>query len=251
MESSKKSLGQKGFSLVELSIVLVVIGLIVGGITAGVSIVKGSKLKSVITDYQNFKTAMFNFKNQYDALPGDMLNAHSYFDDGADGVCGTAADCNGDGDHLIEWNSGPTANESFRAWQHLSLAGLVPGNFTGIGYGSGNQSDIGVNVPASKVAGGGYTLRYINMYSGLLKKNFFEFGSFSTNSVTRKAIVTARDAANLDKKIDDGQPQKGSVHSLKGQGISGTKCISGTAAPDATYLLSETDVNCRIRFLYK
>lgn len=239
---------QKGFSLVELSIVLVVIGLIVGGITAGVSIVKGSKLKSVMTDIESYKTALLNFRSQYDALPGDMLNAHAYFDDGADGVCGTDVQCNGNGNRRIQIQNNGNDSESYRAWQHLSLAGLVPGNFTGIGYGSGKQADIGVNVPASKVAGGGYSLVYSAWHSSQVKGNGIQFGSFRANNHTQKAVIAPRDAANIEKKIDDNNPEYGKVSTHSGQGISQSECLTGVLGSFA-FNLQNTNIVCRMLFI--
>lgn len=238
-------LDNKGFSLVELSIVLVVIGLIVGGITAGVSIVKGSKLKSVMTDIESYKTALLNFRSQYDALPGDMLNAHAYFDDGTDSVCGTDTECNGNGNRNIQINSNATDNESYRAWQHLSLAGLVPGNFTGIGYGSGRQADIGVNVPASKVAGGGYSM-FKTTWHQKVSGNGVQFGSFNANNHTRKAIIAPRDAANIEKKIDDNNPELGKVATTNGNGSSG--CLTGSLG-SFNFNLQNTDIVCRMFFV--
>lgn len=245
---NKKYDKNRGFSLVELSIVLVVIGLLVGGITAGVSIVRGSKLKSVITDVENFKTGLLNFRSQYDAIPGDMLNAHDYWDDGADGVCGTASDCNGNGNRRIDWSSGSSGNEreTYRSWQHLSLAGLVAGNFTGIGYaGSGNRADIGINIPASKVAGGGFNLYYHTWFS--ISGNAIQFGAARGNTAATNSIINPKDAANIDKKIDDGSLESGKVLTHRGVDMSGSGCFQGSAG-SRTYILNDPAITCRMLF---
>lgn len=63
------------FSLVELSIVLVILGLLVGGVVAGQSLIRAAELRSVSTDYQRFLTATLTFRDKYFALPGDFTMA--------------------------------------------------------------------------------------------------------------------------------------------------------------------------------
>lgn len=104
-----------GFTLVELSIVIVIIGLIVGGVVAGQGLVLQSKLRRSISEVDNIKKAHTAFKLEYDALPGDMVNASSYW----------SGATNGDGNGKID-------TESFLAWRHLILSGIYPGSYTGI-----------------------------------------------------------------------------------------------------------------------
>ena len=68
---------KKAFSLVELSIVLVILGLLVGGILSGQSLIRAAQLRSVTADYTRFVTAVNTFRDKYFALPGDMTNAQS------------------------------------------------------------------------------------------------------------------------------------------------------------------------------
>ena len=65
------------FTLVELSIVIVIIGLLIGGILGGQSLIHASELKSVISDFQKYQSAITQFRTQYNAWPGDMPNATS------------------------------------------------------------------------------------------------------------------------------------------------------------------------------
>src|SRR3569833_319215 len=67
------------FTLVELSIVLVILGLLDGGVHTGQSLIRAAELRSVTTQYQRFLTAVQTFRDKYFALPGDMTNAHSYW----------------------------------------------------------------------------------------------------------------------------------------------------------------------------
>ena len=96
---------QKGFTLLELSIVIVIIGLIVAGISAGQSLVQQAKLRSLVSESGNILTAVNSFRMQYDALPGDMNTAQSYWGVYAGGFGGTGV-TNGDGNGVIGAGAG-------------------------------------------------------------------------------------------------------------------------------------------------
>lgn len=77
--------GRKGFTLIELSIVLVIIGLLVGGVLAGQTLIAAAQVRKEISKLNSISTAINTFRVKYDALPGDMANATTYF--GADPAC--------------------------------------------------------------------------------------------------------------------------------------------------------------------
>ena len=70
---------RRGFTLLELSIVLVIIGFLVGGVVAGVELIQAARLNKVMTDMRKFLTAVNVFQNKYDGLPGDISNATYYW----------------------------------------------------------------------------------------------------------------------------------------------------------------------------
>lgn len=72
-------LRQSGFSLVEISIVIVVIGLLVGGVLAGRSVIRAAELRAVGTEMNNYVTAIYQFRDKYSGLPGDLVNATLYW----------------------------------------------------------------------------------------------------------------------------------------------------------------------------
>lgn len=116
---------QAGFTLVELSIVLVIIGLLVGGILGGQELIRAAELNSISSDANKYKVAVNAFRLKYNAMPGDMKNAFDYW--GAAQGCTnaqTGTGCNGNGDGRMTWNS-----EGVRAWSHLAWAGIVPGTW--------------------------------------------------------------------------------------------------------------------------
>lgn len=124
------------FSLVELSIVLVILGLLTGGILAGQSLIRASEIRSVSADLQRLHSAVYSFRDKYMAFPGDMPNATRFWGvragTGSDLTChqtigSTTGTCNGDGDGRIEFITGDSAmfGERFLAMQHLARAGLM------------------------------------------------------------------------------------------------------------------------------
>lgn len=145
--------------LVELSIVLVIIGLLVGGVLAGKSLIRASELRAVSAEYARYHTAVMAFRDKYFALPGDMPNATN--------VWGTASNCpgshlqpstdattcNGNANSYIDSVAGAgLGNEYFRFWQHLQNAGLVEGRLSGVrGIDSSIHSVADFNVPRSKM----------------------------------------------------------------------------------------------------
>ncbi|WP_237722954.1 type II secretion system protein [Singulisphaera acidiphila] len=132
----------KGFTLIELSIVLVIIALIVGGIMVGRDLIAAAQMRAVISQVEKYKTAVMTFKEKYNCLPGDCSQATQYWP--ADPECGiwnTASigmACNGNGDGIIAGKSySNPANEYkmnfdevFGVWNQLALAGLIPGGYT-------------------------------------------------------------------------------------------------------------------------
>lgn len=122
------------FSLVELSIVLVILGLLVGGILGGKSLIKASELRTITVQRDQLATAFRSFRDKYFMLPGDMNNAEQFWgtQSAVDATCKSTAStdtktCNGNGDGIITTTGAVRSDEPFRAWQQLANAGLIEG----------------------------------------------------------------------------------------------------------------------------
>ena len=114
---------QKGFTLVEIAIVLVIIGLLLGGILKGQEMITQAKIKNVMADMSGVSAAMYGYQDRYKALPGDDRNAGT-----ASGRWG-AATGSGNGDGIINnpYLSQTAGHESLMFWDHLRRAGFVSG----------------------------------------------------------------------------------------------------------------------------
>jgi prepilin-type N-terminal cleavage/methylation domain-containing protein len=119
----KLQVNNKGFTLVEIAIVLVIVGLLIGGVLKGQEMITNAKLKRIESDNAGIAAAMFSYQDRYLQLPGDDSAASSRFDV-------TTAVGNGDGNGIIGgvWDSSTNTDESSLFWSHVRAAGLVAGN---------------------------------------------------------------------------------------------------------------------------
>lgn len=263
-----------GFTLIELSIVLVIIGLIAGGIMVGRDLIQAAKNRSVISDIEKFTTAVMTFKAIYNAIPGDMSNATTFW--GADASCPQTpasstphtATCNGTGNGYIGDSSDHASDpgymcESFRFWQQLANAGLVAGSYTGTSKTTNclNQSvQIGLNAPASSVSNAAYFPIYLdasdwNLGGGPVSITYFNRNGFilatlnQFNSIATKPALSAGDAMSIDTKIDDGNPATGTVLSL--DLMIGTDTLGCTTSPwslPSNYDPANSTIACSLFF---
>ena len=115
---------QSGFTLIEIAIVLVIIGLLLGGVLKGQELINSAKVKNLAGDFKNVPVFIYGYQDKYKALPGDDDKATTHLP--APG--GTLTITNGNGSGIIDgaWNA--TTGESFQFWQQVRLAGFGPGS---------------------------------------------------------------------------------------------------------------------------
>src|SRR4051812_46372881 len=113
---------QTGFTLVEIAIVLVIIGLLLGGILKGQELINSAKVKNLANDFRVIPTYIYAYQDKFKSLPGDdpQVAAH---------VTGATQAGAGAGNGVINgmWNSVAAGDESFLFWQHVRLANLAAG----------------------------------------------------------------------------------------------------------------------------
>lgn len=249
---------KNGFSLVELSIVLVILGLLVGGILGGQSLIRSAELRAITKEYEKFTIATNTFRSKYFALPGDIKIATNFWGT-ATNCPGTTAQgttdgstCNGDGDGQIDGLPHTTSNEHYRVWQHLANAGLIEGVYNGVtGPDEAQWHSIpGTNVPKSKISSAGWDFYWQNNVSG---HGYWFDGNYGHLLMvgggdmwgTWKGILSPEEAWNIDTKSDDGMPGTGMliVHDY-------TSCSTATLSTqvDSAYNLSSDAKDCALIF---
>jgi len=197
---------QSGFTLVEIAIVLVIIGLLLGGILKGQELINSAKVKNLANDFRVIPTYIYAYQDKFKALPGDDCLAGTHVGTPAVDVSPCTAPA-GNGVINGNWNSTTTTDESFLFWQHVRLANLAAGptSTTDTAYQPRNAVGgvIGITsattTPAQTIAG--ITGTYLVCSGGIL-------GKF---------------AKQLDIQMDDGNTQTGSMRVVAdGTGAGGT-----------------------------
>lgn len=252
MKNKQNTINNNGFTLLELSIVLVVIGLLMGGVLSYQSYARKASINTMMNEKQFYSDAFNRFQSQYAAFPGDYSTASSSWS--------TAS--NGDGNGYVRATTSSPGNKAewFYVFQHLALAGFIQGTYTGATTGGGGTyyAKIGTNVPGTaidKVAfyfdGPDFTDTTLDGFvSG--DTTFFD-GQYTTviviaglndnaTSMPNVAFLTPKEALQIDEKYDDGLPGKGAILTPISTALS--NCASSAVAATATYSTSNEDKTC-------
>ncbi len=258
---------RNGFTLIELSMVILIVSLVISGAFVGKNMMAAAEIRTVIGEYDMYTKAVREFSDKYQALPGDFGNSAATGNWGTDTTAGTCPNitnyttlrretCDGNADGTIgNWLNETASNdyEWFRAWQHLANAGLIEGQFTGVkASATAGTTAIGTNVPRSKIGrASGWTLMYMatsvndNFYFAPTASHTLIFGAQTTSSFTDAAVLTPIETKNIDDKMDDGMPYTGN---LRVKRANGNSCAIGTASTDAYRLTADTNA-CQLLFL--
>lgn len=257
----RKTIQNHAFSLVELSIVLVILGLLTGGILAGQSLIRAAEIRAVATESQRYVAAVHSFRDKYLGVPGDFRDATRFWNrQTATADCvsntglssaGSPGTCDGNGNGIITAAAAASqSGEEFQAWRQLALAGLVEGSYTGLA-GSGAYDDFttGVNAPASRLGTGMWRIRTMGDASGTvtgtLTSTFaLNYGSTLEHGTSSGAgLLKPEETWNIDTKIDDGQPARGQFIARGWD-----SCTNATSRTDlaASYKLTDSTIACRI-----
>jgi len=210
---------QTGFTLIEIAIVLVIIGLLLGGVLKGQELIQGARVRNLASTDDGIKSAFFTFQDRFRALPGDC-NAACLAN-----ITGATTAGNGDGQI--------TGNEAIAAWDHLSHAGMITGTY----------------VFNATIAPG--TTNPTNAYGGTLQLIYDAVYADAGTAATRHNLkignqIPGNVIGELDRKIDDGNAQTGtfrySAGSAAGANAASAAALCHTAG---VWIVTATiDSNC-------
>lgn len=195
---------QSGFTLIELAIVLVIIGLLLGGVLKGQELINSAKVKNMVTDFKNTQVYIYGYQDKFRALPGDDANAASH-------VGSTALQsATNEGNGVISgaWNSESGTDESVIFWQHVRLAGLAPGatDFS-------SAALISAALPTN-ADGGRIGVESISDFNDNTEK-VTSPSKLSGAFVICSAGVLGKFAKQIDTTLDDGETSTGSVRAYE------------------------------------
>ncbi len=197
-----KKLSQSGFTLVELAIVLMIIGLLIGGILKGQELITNARITSIIRQIKSHDAAVITFMDSYGAKPGDITSPSTRLPNCNSAPCSNA----GDGNGIIGATDSSTTAENNTAWIHLASANLIsgidPANYTGI-----STSTL---VPVS-LGGYAYIINYTSPSSSTWPQGFSGHYYYYRGTSTLHAFPVNA-LARIDMKMDDGKPYHGDIN---------------------------------------
>jgi len=217
-----------GFTLVELAIVMIIIGLLIGGILKGQELITNARVSSTVAQVKATESGISAFRDKYAALPGDLRNVAARLPNAGAGLINTDPAVGVGGDGVVS-NTGPVSDpgltvggttESGLAFLHLGAAGMIGGvnpASTAVGTAGATQSN-----PVTPL-GGAWTIGTsagtatgVIVPAGLVSGVYMMTTPTITAAVpnTDAQVMTPSSAANIDRKLDDGQPLTGSVRAV-------------------------------------
>lgn len=192
---------QSGFTLVELAIALMVIGLLIGGVLKGQELIENARVTRTVKDLNDYDTAIMIFRNTYNALPGDMRNAATRLPNCGAPYCDLTHTYNGDS--IIN-----TDDEVRNVWIHMDRAGLISGV---------NEQEDHYSASPVNALGGHFLIRYLTPLDNgigtaehpLLHR--YRIGDLSTGGANSDRLKDCTRIRRFDDKMDDGKPFTGRV----------------------------------------
>ncbi len=246
---------QKGFTLVEIAIVLVIIGLLLGGILKGQELINSARVRNLADQNSGTQAAYYGFIDRYRAVPGDWGAVNACNAIGLSNLNTAAANCGayaigGNGNGSIDASAGATLaqgyTESSALWAHLAGSGFIQGSFPG-----------GANSDATYVA---TTIAPINAFNGRVMLTRTAQYDVETGAATgRLAFVFGNQIPvnimrELDVKVDDSQPATGVLRHTDGDDggttVFATTATCVTAGTPDIWNIDGAEQNCGALFIY-
>ena len=207
---------QSGFTLVEIAIVLVIIGLLLGGVLKGQELVNSAKVKNFVNDFRGISAFVYAYQDRFRATPGDDAAAAGHVQGGVAATTPAGATLNNSRING-NWNSVTVTDESYLFWQHIRLAGLATGTPL-----IGNADYVPRNADGGRIGITG---------DPVLTAPATPFpGTFFVCSDG----IQGRFVRQIDTTIDDGNSQTGSVRALANNVVNQADAANVQPVDDAT-----------------
>ncbi len=238
---------QSGFTLVEIAIVLVIIGLLLGGILKGQELINSARVRNLADQNSGIQAAYFGFIDRYRQVPGDMDPTAACEAIGVSNFAG-ATNCGdvvgGDaGGSLADNNSGDVTHfgEGSALWAHLSAAGFIQGAYEG----GANSAATYVNTtdiitPVNAFNGRVMLTRTDEFLGAVSARLAFVFGSQIPVSIMRE----------LDVKVDDSFPDSGVLRHTSGFAVGDVSESTATCVTGSIWDIEADEQNCNSVYIY-
>lgn len=212
---------QRGFTLIEIAIVLVIIGLLLGGVLKGQELINTARVRALNNNIDGITASWFSFQDRYRAFPGDYTQASV-------NLPGSPTD--GDGNGLVGITGTSTDSPSERAmvWMHLQAAGYITGGYDNAAATVANADEYGCSVTICPDNGFGAGM---NLTYGAMRQS----GGADAHELITGRGIPVEVLAELDRKVDDGDAGSGAMQ----LGKAGT----GWVAADVTACQNSADTN--------
>lgn len=223
---------QRGFTLIEIAIVLVIIGLLLGGVLKGQELITSARVRNLIAQQDGIKAAFFGFQDRYRAFPGDYSAASTNM------KCPTAPCFDGNGNGLIQDVTG-TVLETNLVWVHLASAGFLNGSYS---MASATEPRGDNNTPRNPY----------NTYLQFVHDNVYQDSAGTVPiklNLKTGSQIPVEILAEVERKIDDGNGERGQFRFSQFDGGTGTAPPAPAAAAACTndagvWLVAEGISNC-------
>ncbi len=189
----------RGFTLIEMAIVLVIIGLLLAGVLKGQELVNNARAKSYASDFRNIPIMLYGYQDKFKAVPGDDSQVSIHLPGAT--LATTPAGTLGNGVINGAWDTATDSDESCLFWQHVRMAGLAPGSAT-----------------VSCAPGSDYWPRNANGGQVGIQSNT-AFATM-TGTITGSYIICSKNipgdfVLQIDAMLDNGDPATGSVRAIR------------------------------------
>ncbi len=197
--------GSRGFTLIEIAIVLVIIGLLLAGILKGQELINNAKVKTYATDFRNISTMLFGYQDKFKAMPGDDPLVANHVPGST--VATTPAGTLGNGAINGAWDTTTNTDETCLFWQHVRLANFAPGS---------TIVDCSANSDywPKNANGGQIGIQSLNGFATIT-------GTFAGSYIICSKNILGQFVLQLDATLDEGDPSTGAMRAIQQSAIPG------------------------------